>query len=266
MGSRPRQVSRHPNPRDGLLLGWTAPDRLEPGDAEMREWPPGQSERQQIDVDYTAAVQDADRQEAAYRAYECEREDWVRAHAPELAGSGPVHECFIVQPGPTGAEIEYEELDLEGQICAARAPESGRHAFGSPEEVISRVTGCPPDHPWLHAVCQALDRERIWDRSRRSTLIVDQGAGEMFHVTATSNRDSIERHGLDWRRKGGSCGVAGSRVPELEAIFVCESREGRQLLYSHGQDAVRCVGGQSRRSLDREWPRRLGDPAAACAA
>ncbi len=74
-------------------------------------------------------------------------------------------------------------------------------------------------------MCQALGRERIWDGSRRSTLDVNQGAGEMLHVTATSNRESIEQHGLDWRRMAASRGVAGSRVPELGAIFLCESRE-----------------------------------------
>ena len=87
------------------------------------------------------------------------------------------------------------------------------------------MTGRPPDDPWLLAVCQALRRERIWDRSRRSTLVVSRGAGEMFHVTATSNRESIKQHGLDWRRMAASYGIAGSRVPELEAIFLCESRE-----------------------------------------
>ena len=101
----------------------------------MHEWPPGQSERRQIDVDYAAAVQAADQEEAAYRAYEREREDWVRAHAPDLAGSGPVHECLIVQPGPTGAEIEFEELDLEGLICAAHSPQDGRYAFGTADRV-----------------------------------------------------------------------------------------------------------------------------------
>lgn len=207
----------------GTVFYWAGqrPTDWSPGDAEMREWPPGRSERAKIDLDYTAAVHAADQEEAAYRAYEREREDWVRAHAPDLAGSGPVHESLIVQPGPTGVEIEFEELDLEGRVCAARSPEDGQCAFGTTGGVIASVTGRPPDDPWLNAVCQALGRERIWDRSRRSILVVNQGAGEMFHVTAASNRESIEQHGLDWRRMAASCGVAGSRLPELEAIFLC---------------------------------------------
>lgn len=251
----------------GTVFYWTGkrPTDWNPGDAEMREWPPGQSKRQQIDVDYAAAVQAADQQEAAYRAYEREREQWVRDHAPELTGSGPVHECLILQPGRTGAEIEFEELDLEGRICAARSPDDGRVAFGTTEEVIASVTGCPPDDPWLRAVCQALGRERIWDGSRRSTLDVNQGTGEMLHVTATSNRESIEQHGLDWRRMAASCGVAGSRVPELEAIFLCESREDVSFFTRMARTPVRCLGGRDRRSLVGKWPGRLGDPAAACA-
>lgn len=73
-----------------------------PGDAGMRAWPPSQPERHQIDLDYAAAIQAAEKEEAAYRAYERQRDDWVRAHAPDLAGSSPVHEGVVVQPGPTG--------------------------------------------------------------------------------------------------------------------------------------------------------------------
>jgi hypothetical protein len=44
----------------------------------------------------------------------------------------------------------------------------------------------------------------------------------MFHVTDRANRASIERHGLDWRKMGGQAGIAGSGVPEEEAIFLAE--------------------------------------------
>ena len=46
----------------------------------------------------------------------------------------------------------------------------------------------------------------------------------MFHVSAAANRDSILQHGLDWRRMGASGGIAGSRSPELPAIFLCDGR------------------------------------------
>jgi len=57
-------------------------------------------------------------------------------------------------------------------------------------------------------------------------LLVKQADGEMFHATAAENRQSILRHGLDWRQQIGTApGIAGNREPELEAVFLCESHE-----------------------------------------
>ncbi|MBN9623613.1 MAG: hypothetical protein J0H06_11780 [Actinobacteria bacterium] len=48
--------------------------------------------------------------------------------------------------------------------------------------------------------------------------------GTFFHVTPSENRESILRHGLDWRRGGG--GIAGSTAPEQEGTFLaCEQTE-----------------------------------------
>jgi len=44
---------------------------------------------------------------------------------------------------------------------------------------------------------------------------------QLFHVISAANRDSIRRHGLDWMRMGAACGIAGSREPEVEGIFLC---------------------------------------------
>lgn len=46
----------------------------------------------------------------------------------------------------------------------------------------------------------------------------------MFHVTSARNRTSIEAHGLDWARMGGAPGIAGSRAPEVEGVFLCPDR------------------------------------------
>jgi hypothetical protein len=74
-------------------------------------------------------------------------------------------------------------------------------------------------------VWAALARERTWRMGRRPVLLVKEGSGEMFHVTATENRQSILRHGLDWRQMGTTAGIAGSREPELPAVFLCENRD-----------------------------------------
>jgi hypothetical protein len=43
----------------------------------------------------------------------------------------------------------------------------------------------------------------------------------MYHVTSSRNRGSIEVHGLDWLLMTTSPGIAGSREPEVDGIFVC---------------------------------------------
>jgi hypothetical protein len=45
----------------------------------------------------------------------------------------------------------------------------------------------------------------------------------MFHVTSVANRDSILRYGLDWSRMGAARGIAGSRAPEAEGVFLASS-------------------------------------------
>jgi hypothetical protein len=43
----------------------------------------------------------------------------------------------------------------------------------------------------------------------------------LFHVTSVLNRDSIMSHGLDWTLMGAASGIAGSRGPEEEGVFLC---------------------------------------------
>ncbi|MER7479352.1 hypothetical protein ABTX60_17220 [Streptomyces sp. NPDC126510] len=47
----------------------------------------------------------------------------------------------------------------------------------------------------------------------------------LFHVSSVLNRQSIAQHGLDWTRMGAARGIAGSRRPEVEGIFVCRGEE-----------------------------------------
>lgn len=160
--------------------------------------------------------------------------------APELAE--PCYECEISLPD--GAQIEFSEFDLEGTACSARRVEfdefdlgggrravrriEGAYAWGGAEEVLTVAAGFPAGDPWLTAMCRVLQRDREWagERgSRRSSLWVVPGEGELFHVTAVANRESISRHGLDWHRMGAVGGIAGSTEPERAAVFVCDSRE-----------------------------------------
>jgi hypothetical protein len=43
----------------------------------------------------------------------------------------------------------------------------------------------------------------------------------MFHVSSVRNRASIQCHGLDASRMGAAPGIAGSRRPEADGIFLC---------------------------------------------
>lgn len=51
--------------------------------------------------------------------------------------------------------------------------------------------------------------------------------GAMYHVTSSLNRQSIMKHGLDWRRMGAAAGIAGSRSPEQTGCFLAQDEHTR---------------------------------------
>jgi hypothetical protein len=213
----------------GSVLYW-AGDRPSDGrdydlEGGLRAWPPSAAERRAIDAAYEAQAAAARADSAARDAYEYARLGWLLEHAPELAECEPAHECVVKRSG-ADPWIEFEELDPGGAICGARRQGAGPYGFGSAAQALTAASGPAADDRWVAAVCAALARERTWTRrGRRSMLMVKQATGEMFHVTATENRQSILRHGLDWRQMGTVPGIAGSREPELPVVFLCESRD-----------------------------------------
>lgn len=191
---------------------------------DLRLWPPPPEERRAIDDEYAAAAAEAARDEAMWRHYQHERDVWIALHAPELAGNPPLHECSIVLPDDPDDAIHFEEFDVSGTLCGACARD-GTYAFGDPALVIAAASRRPGDDRWVEAVVEAVARERSWyHENRRDRIEVTLGQGELFHLSAAANRDSIVRHGLDWRRMGPSGSIAGSRSAELPAIFLCEGR------------------------------------------
>jgi hypothetical protein len=209
----------------GTVFYWAGERPADADDYDdLRAWPPSAEERRQIDTEYDAALAAVQEDDAARQAYERERERWLVAHAPELVERGPTHVCLVFLPEDENACIEFEELDPKGDVCGARRQGGGSFAFGAMEQALAAASGRPIDDPWISAVCAALGRERNWtSTSRRSMLEVRAGDGEVFHVTAAENRESIHRYGLDWRQMTATTGIAGSREPELPAIFLCES-------------------------------------------
>jgi dihydrofolate reductase len=60
-----------------------------------------------------------------------------------------------------------------------------------------------------------------WPRSRETGTMVR--VARLFHVTCSAKRESVLRHGLDWRRISAARGIAGSRTPEHDGCALCES-------------------------------------------
>jgi hypothetical protein len=204
--------------RTAFYLAGEAPEGWDPGGG-YRSWPPSDIERRQIDADFQASTDAGAQEQARWLAYQAARDEWL-AHAAPGQGTQLCHESTITSPGSEDV-IWFEELDDTGQLCAGCGSD-GVFGFGTTSEVVTSVTGRSADDPWIAAVTAALDRERTWAHGRRSALEVRMAGGDMFHVSAAANRASIERHGLDWRLMTRP-GVAGSREPELDGIFVCES-------------------------------------------
>lgn len=127
-------------------------------------------------------------------------------------------------------DFVLEEVDLDGEMCLVHRGDGQYIAEGRTGDVVAAATGLDRDDPWVCAVVQALERERGWKAAgsgwgRRNALELRLGRGCMYHVSASANRESIRRHGLDWRLMGDVPGVAGSKGPELPGIFLQEHAE-----------------------------------------
>jgi hypothetical protein len=178
----------------------------EPFDDDPELWPPDAREWRKIERRY---------------AYELEKVAWLRAHASELTGT-PVT-AFVLHLPPHFGDVLVEALDQEGAVCGVlRHDEKASPGFGDPEVVIANVLR-GLDQAGLRAVLQMLTQERTcqpWERRPERQLHL--GGGYMYHATASGNRDSIKKYGLDWSRMGDYLGIAGSDEPELAGIFLDE--------------------------------------------
>lgn len=138
----------------------------------------------------------------------------------------PVHAVQVSLPD-AGDESYVELVELDHGDGIWGGSRTGHpDAYGTAAEVMAALSGRPDDDAWIVEVATALARERDWGHPggwRRPLLDVIPGRGEMFHATAAVNRESIARHGLDWRRMGAAPGIAGSTQPELPAVFVCDT-------------------------------------------
>jgi hypothetical protein len=121
-------------------------------------------------------------------------------------------------------DVELEQLDEAGLEWYATGP-GGDHLGRLPETREGAVGGTP-DPEWLALVMATIEQQDRGSRSR-SMLLVKRAQRTWFHATFAANRESIARHGLDWTRMAGS-GIAGSRDPEAEGVFLCADPESAE--------------------------------------
>ena len=129
--------------------------------------------------------------------------------------------CCVLAPG---GEVELDQLDRAGADWFGEGP--GGVAMGTLEEVLADCAGEGADPEWIDAVTAALTRH-IEEGWVPRLLLVKRRHGWMFHTARAICRDSIARHGLDWRRMF-TLGIAGSERAEAAGVFLSATLESAQ--------------------------------------
>jgi hypothetical protein len=143
--------------------------------------------------------------------------------------------CFVLSPFVDREDwadgvVELEQLDPGGNEWFASGP-SGE-LVGDLAVVLAAAADARAGRAWLDAVAEVVSADSHGER--RSGLVVRQGQGVWFHTTFAENRASIRAHGLDWRRFVGS-GIAGSRAPETDGVFLCSEMESAEFFAQMGR-------------------------------
>ena len=206
---------------------------------DVTEGPPPsdllRSREERYGMDQQRLARDVD----ASASYESVRDDWLL----ENGFDSIFFQCQVLHPRCGWRQryddpeewILFEEFGPEGNPCGARLRGSSDATFGTPDVVLSTMAGARHFAEWVLRVRAALERERSWCEdartgisTRRWSLEVFPLKGELFHVSSSTNRESIRQHGLDWRLMEAAPGVAGSTRFELPAVFLDESSDGAE--------------------------------------
>jgi hypothetical protein len=131
---------------------------------------------------------------------------------------GDPRRSLLIAPG---GDVRLERLDDAGADWYAEGPRGD--AMGDLAVALAAVVAPAADADWQDAVGRAMLAD-VEEGMHRPWLFVKRGDGTMLHVTRSTNRESIDEHGLDWRRMGTK-GIAGSVRREYPGIYVCGSRE-----------------------------------------
>jgi hypothetical protein len=126
-------------------------------------------------------------------------------------------ECRVETPD--GGIVALDGDDPRADEWYGAGP-GGEH-LGPLAVVLARCSPGGTDPMWIRATVDALHRHPHVP----PYLLVKQRNGEtMFHASRSANRESIRRHGLDWRRMVEP-GVAGNAEPEWAGIHLCDTLE-----------------------------------------
>ena len=130
--------------------------------------------------------------------------------------------------------LELGQLDSAGLDWFADGP--GDAQAGALGDVLNSAAGLNVDAGWIDAVSAAIRRQLAYGE-HGSPLLVIAGDGVWYHATASRNRSSIQRHGLDWSRMVPP-GIAGSLAAETAGVFLCSDLEGAEWFAGMCRDAT----------------------------
>lgn len=121
----------------------------------------------------------------------------------------------------------FDLITPGGVVTLECLDEAGLDWFGEHGETVSAgslkmvLRDCLPEGTetgYLKAVLDAAAGDLASSTWRRE-MLVKRGEGVMFHASRCENRESIQRHGLDWRHMTEP-GIAGSDRPEWPGVFL----------------------------------------------
>jgi hypothetical protein len=149
-------------------------------------------------------------------------------------GAGWVWTILNDEDPQIALRLELEQLDSEGRDWFADGP--GGAEAGPTNDVLLAAAGPDANTDWIDAVIDAIGRQLTYG-DRGAQLLVIPGDGTWYHATASRNRSSIQRYGLDWSRMVPP-GIAGSRAAETAGVFLCSDIEGAEWLAGMCRDAT----------------------------
>lgn len=151
----------------------------------------------------------------------------ARCDNGSVADFSLLHEVLLVFAGQQ--VLLHEDRTTPERVRAKHFGTDEDWVYGSRSQALIAVAGLSIDDPLIKSVLDAIERDRRVPlggaAERHGYLAITAPVGDFYHVSSSVNRDSILTHGLNWRHMADEPGIAGSRRPEAEAVFLCRFSE-----------------------------------------